>query len=230
MNEVSVIFQSPSGPSRVRVGYWDGSSVSSIAKSAEAALNITQGLLVLAHAESGLPLVSSDAFPRLTTVRATFRGAANNDDRSPLISLQDTITQDLPDDQAFQNQYVKFERVLSHLANERTWLAWIRVSLTLLSTAFIIWQLYSHIPEKHPRIKAALHWLGIGYALVVPLTTICGWIRYERTKTILGLSDGALNGLFGSIGVAVQAALLGAIFVLTVGCYASLGEYYIFDH
>ena len=46
---------------------------------------------------------------------------------------------DLPNDDAFRGQWIKFERVLSHLANERTWLAWLRVALTLLAAAFTLW-------------------------------------------------------------------------------------------
>ena len=236
MKEVSVIFQDAFGiTTTLQVGYWSGSSAASIIKSATAALNLSEGsTLVLTNEDSGQPLFSgsSDTIPQtlLGTLRersASNRVASFGSDRD---LSENPITNDLPDDQAFQEQYVKFERVLSHLANERTWLAWIRVSLTLLTTAFVIWQLYSMISDhKHSHLKKALHWLGIGYALVVPLTTLCGWVRYERTKAILGLSDSALHNYFGSLGVAVQAALLCVIFSLTVGVYGSLGEYYVFN-
>lgn len=127
-----------------------------------------------------------------------------------------------------QGQFVKFERVLSHLANERTWLAWIRAALTLLSSAFTIWKLYGSMSENlHPVIRRSLYWLCLGYVLVVPATTIVGWLRYERTKHILGLSNISIHGFFGSLGVTIQAALLGIVLALTVGCYWSLGDYYL---
>ena len=81
----------------------------------------------------------------------------------------------------------------------------------------------------HPLISDALWWLGIFYALVVPLTTVVGWVRYERTKYILGLSDFAIHDFFGTLGVTVQAVLLGAVFFLTIVSYLALGDYYIFS-
>ena len=137
-------------------------------------------------------------------------------------------TSDLPDDPAFQGQYVKLERVLSHLANERTWLAWLRAALTLLTTAFMIWQLQGSI-ENRPLMKQALRWLGNGFILVIPLTAIVGWIRYERTKHILSLSSVSIHHFFGNLGVNVQAWLLGVVLILTVGIYITLGNYYIFS-
>ena len=127
-----------------------------------------------------------------------------------------------------EGQYVNLERVLSHLANERTWLAWLRAALTLLTTAFMIWQLQGSI-EHRPLIKGALHWLGIGFILVIPLTAVVGWIRYERTKHILSLSSVSIHHFFGNLGVNVQAWLLGVVLTLTVGIYITLGNYYIFS-
>jgi len=75
-------------------------------------------------------------------------------------------------------------------------------------------------------VRSALHWLGIGFVIVVPLTAIIGWVRYERTKYILGLSSVSIHDFFGSLGVTVQAWLLGVVLALTVGCYWSLGDYY----
>ena len=37
---------------------------------------------------------------------------------------------------AFKKQLIKFENIQAHLANERTWLAWVRTSLSALSVAF----------------------------------------------------------------------------------------------
>mmetsp|Transcript_42533 Transcript_42533/g.113571 ORF Transcript_42533/g.113571 Transcript_42533/m.113571 type:complete len:285 (+) Transcript_42533:329-1183(+) len=70
---------------------------------------------------------------------------------SVLNTLQNLPTNDLPEDPAFQGAYIKFERVLSHLANERTWLAWVRASLTLLSNAFTIYSKFGTIATTHTR-------------------------------------------------------------------------------
>jgi len=146
---------------------------------------------------------------------------------APRDLAQDLAVSDLPHDPAFQGQFVKLERVLSHLANERTWLAWLRAGLTLLSTAFTLWQLYDAVSGKiHPVLRKALYGLALGYLVIIPLTVVVGWFRFERTKHILNLSSSLVRDYFGNIGVAVQATLLGAIFLLTVGCYWGLGFYY----
>jgi hypothetical protein len=49
-------------------------------------------------------------------------------------------------------------------------------------------------------------------------------------KLILGLSDINLKDQVGSIGVIVQAVLLGAVLALTAGSYWALGDYYIFGN
>lgn len=40
------------------------------------------------------------------------------------------------DSSEFRGELLKFERVNAHLANERTWLAWIRTALSALTCAF----------------------------------------------------------------------------------------------
>ncbi len=77
-------------------------------------------------------------------------------------------------------------------------------------------------------LKSGLYWLGVGYVVVVPLTTIVGYSRFESTKLILGLSDISIFEHFGTLGISVQACLLGVVLALTVGCYWGLGDVYIF--
>ena len=55
-----------------------------------------------------------------------------------------------------RTHHLQFERVLSHLANERTWLAWVRASLTLLSNAFTIYSKFGTIATTHTRATTPL--------------------------------------------------------------------------
>mmetsp|Transcript_42534 Transcript_42534/g.113590 ORF Transcript_42534/g.113590 Transcript_42534/m.113590 type:complete len:182 (+) Transcript_42534:1072-1617(+) len=127
-----------------------------------------------------------------------------------------------------RTHHLQFERVLSHLANERTWLAWVRASLTLLSNAFTIYTLYKEIDSKdYPSIHRSLRYLGMGYVVIVPITCIVGWLRFERTKYILGLTDASLHDFFGTLGVVIQAWLLGAVLCLTIGVYWNSASYYM---
>ena len=143
------------------VGWYGGSSEASIRKSIGAALGVPAESIILTDGEGNAVPLSNATMPPAATV-SLVDGDAASGARPPLPSesmmkrLHDargstsdfsdligrTMTSDLPDDPAFQGQYVKLERVLSHLANERTWLAWLRAALTLLATAFTIWQLH----------------------------------------------------------------------------------------
>jgi len=210
------------------VGYFSGSSIGSISRSASAAFH--EPALQLSASPSGPALTANDSIP--TAAWASLSAAAYVPDCSPPpMGAHDLAAhEDLPDDPAFQGQYIKFERVLSHLASERTWLAWLRAAMTLLSVSFTLWELYAKLSsDSHPVLKTVVYWLGIGYAVVVPLTIVVGWVRYEKTKTILSLPDASLHQHFGHLGVTIQACLLGAVLVITVVSYWSLGNYYIFN-
>lgn len=218
--------------------WYNGSSLNSIKRAALAALGLPRdsseniNLFQDPQRRSALswdPSLSSTTLKAFSSVTA---GTCDSCDATSMLQdvickMQNIPLHGLPDDPKFQGQYVKFERILSHLANERTWLAWIRAALTMLSSAFTIWKLYDQVNDRiHPMISLALYILGLCYVLVVPMTVLVGWLRFERTKHILGLSKVDIHEHFGSLGVFIQAGLLGCVLLFTVGCYWSLGDYY----
>ena len=88
--------------------------------------------------------------------------------------------------------------------------------------------MFNEIDESnYPGIHKSLRLLGMGYVVVVPITCVVGWLRFERTKYILGLSDASLHDFFGTLGVVVQAWLLGAVLALTIGVYWNSANYYL---
>ena len=84
---------------------------------------------------------------------------------------------------AFRGELLKFERINAHLANERTWLAWIRTSLSTLSCAFAFLSLSSS-----GVFKRVVFGLGCLFCVAVMFVYLTGWSRYRRVKLILGLS------------------------------------------
>lgn len=79
------------------------------------------------------------------------------------------------DDDVYQRDMVKYERVLSHLASERTILAWFRVSFVMLAQGLTLWDAPSRL----------LRMLGLLYFVIVPLTVGVSLDRWSRTKRSL---------------------------------------------
>ena len=146
------------GGSSTTIGFFPGSSISSVSAAASAAFHEPSALL-LRSAPSGPALSDNDCIPSaawasmLPSTKTNSVAAASHPPPNP---MQGGSSSDgLPDDPAFQGQYIKFERVLSHLASERTWLAWLRAAMTLLSVSFTLWELYGELSsDSHPVLKA----------------------------------------------------------------------------
>ena len=56
-----------------------------------------------------------------------------------------------------------------------------------------------------------------------------GWIRYERTKHVLGLTNATLHSFFGTVDENAQAIFIGFVLMVTAGVYWSLGACYLRD-
>ncbi len=91
------------------------------------------------------------------------------------------------------------------LANERTFLAWIRTSLALLAAGVALEALELPI-EEHLRLAAALVLTGIG--VLAPLLAWLGWARAERAvRRRVPLPSPTSFGLL-VVGVVVAGALV----------------------
>ena len=124
-------------------------------------------------------------------------------------------------DERFQRQLIKFERVLSFLASERTYLAWLRAALTLMSEALTIWKLYHSATSAW--LRPWLYWCGFMFMLCVTLTVVVGIVRWRATARIFEMADEDAFAHFGSVGVNLQAALLGMVLVVTAFGYLVVG-------
>lgn len=105
---------------------------------------------------------------------------------------------------SFEQEFVKFENVQAFLANERTWLAWVRTSLSALGVAF-----------------ALRSFLGAGFVVFVFTSFATGYARYSRVRAVL-TSKTHLN----RPGLSHQAHFLGLLSVfLTVVYLASAASF-----
>jgi len=115
---------------------------------------------------------------------------------------------------SFRGELLKFERINAHLANERTWLAWVRTALSTLSCAFAFLSLTSS-----GTYEIFVYLLGSLFCLGVLFVYVTGWLRYTRIKLILGLSFSEMKNRFDRIGITWVARLFGVLFLMTAVTY-----------
>lgn len=120
----------------------------------------------------------------------------------------------MTDATSFRGELLKFERINAHLANERTWLAWVRTALSTLSCAFAFLSLAST-----GTYRLLVYLLGCLFCLGVLLVYTTGWLRYQRIKLVLGLSFSDMKSKFDRIGVTWVARLFGGLFLATCVLY-----------
>ncbi|GMH63356.1 hypothetical protein TrRE_jg9116 [Triparma retinervis] len=111
---------------------------------------------------------------------------------------------------------VKFERINAHLANERTWLAWIRTSVSILGCAFSFLSLADKAEQTVDWMCIAL---GCGFVTLTLVTFATGWERYKKVKALLSLSMDDINENFERLGVGHQCRFLGLLIFLTAILY-----------
>lgn len=117
----------------------------------------------------------------------------------------------------FRKQLIKFENIQAHLANERTWLAWVRTSLSALSVAFSLLTLVEY--SKKAWLSAMLFLLGGGFIISVFTTFVAGWLRYARVRDVLMLAKREVPTHLHRIGISHQARFLCILFVILTIIY-----------
>ena len=113
-----------------------------------------------------------------------------------------------------------------HLANERTFLAWVRTSISLISFGVVIAKLRFLLlgvsAATDPDIKhAGSHstWLGLAFAGCGLLTLLFAAYHYEQARRALERGDyrSAPRPLYIFTGLVFLLGLAGIIYLLTLG-------------
>lgn len=87
---------------------------------------------------------------------------------------------------AFQNQLIKFTRILAHLVNERTFLAWLRTDLALLSLSFKYLKLANKYYLDETNFAALLLFFCGGVMIfAVPITWYSAVKRFQTCRDML---------------------------------------------
>ena len=205
--EVSVRLGNGGGPSTT-VGWYKGSSAASIQQSIATALDIPPGKMVMAREDmkGGHVVALSDAIPSgaKLVVEPWDESVASS------LSKAGRTTQ-------FRGQVLKFERVQAHLANERTWLAWVRTALSALSISFSLLTLADDATSTW--LSVSLFVVGCFMVSNVLFTFITGWLRYVRVKDVLMMDKSEMSENFGRFGLSHHARFLAVLLLAITAMY-----------
>ena len=197
--------QTPTGR-RAEVGWYEGTSDAGIVQLFASALNIDTSAGIVARDPSDGSIVALNQFLP----------------QGMLVEIDDTPNPAAASPPAaFRGQLLKFERIQAHLANERTWLAWVRTALSALSIAF---SLLSLTDDTVKWLEVTLFVIGCLFVVNVLLTFVTGWLRYTRVKDVLMLSKRELTDNFQRLGVSHQARFLSALLVVLTLVYILFGR------
>lgn len=127
----------------------------------------------------------------------------------------------------FRGELLKFERVNAHLANERTWLAWVRTALSVLGVALSLLSLADDLGTVSMDSLALV--LGVTFVLCTLFTYLTGWLRYARVKEVLTWQGDQVKARFNRFGLGYQAKFLGIALILTVPLYIAGGIYVVVE-
>lgn len=105
----------------------------------------------------------------------------------------------------------------AHLANERTWLAWVRTALSVLGVALSLLSLADDMGSLSMDSIALA--LGVAFVLCTLFTYLTGWLRYTRVKEVLTWTGSQVKGTFGRFGLQYFSWFLGIALLCTVPLY-----------
>jgi putative membrane protein len=159
----------------------------------------------------------------MSVTKSLLHGPTDHDLREPFIGQREreeghptsSSPADPPLGLSIEDRLTKFERMSSHLANERTFLAWVRTTMSVAGLAVT----YSSLSPHH---NPAIFWSGSSFAWAVGLAVFCvGVSRYHTVKEVLNLPKHEITNRFGRRGIMLVVLLLGAFLALMTAIYLS---------
>lgn len=159
------------------VGWYKGATDASIRETIKDSFQIPVDSNIVLKDTDGTIVAITQTLPDGLVLNVEERASNNS------ISVYDPKNNTTTSTLSFRGELLKFERINSHLANERTWLAWVRTALSTLSCAFAFLTL-----SNSGYLEVFVYVLGTLFCVSVLVVFTTGWLRYTRVKEILGLS------------------------------------------
>ena len=195
----------------IRIAWYPGTSDAALRDTIREALRIPPDSLLVLTDDHGAVYAINQHLPDLLYLHAELRTLQNE----PLIDdMKGSPYGNANSATSFRGELLKFERISAHLANERTWLAWVRTALSTLSCSFAFLSL-----SNTGYFEILLYILGSLFCLSVLFVYATGWLRYTRVKLILGLSFKEMKNRFDRIGIHWVSRIFGVLFIATSVLY-----------
>jgi len=143
----------------------------------------------------------------------------------PLVEVEDgnLITKE----ENFRLRLIKLERINAHCANERTFLAFVRVVVSMLSIYFnIYWSDTSNL-KLSQAWKFSEKLIGTVFGFLLPLIIVGAYVRYNTFKNFLEMTYSGMIPFIGTAGLYQTIALITASMVIAVFSLAFIGKEYI---
>ncbi len=123
---------------------------------------------------------------------------------------------------SFQMQMLKFTRILAHLVNERTVLAWFRMNLAFVSLSLKYLDKGYTYHSSAPVAALLLFCCGGLFVLLLPLSLQSGYRRYHQCKQYLDFNVAQLGSFLHQLGFDFDNVTLGiVVFASFAGIIAS---------
>lgn len=156
-------------------------------------------------------------------VKAPTTNFSQNSSESEHDEFGESTRDRAPNSAATRATLLKFERINAHLANERTWLSWVRTTLATMTCGFSFLSLTSY----NDTWGTAVFVLGSLFIGCAAITYITGRLRFQRLKRILSLEYSMLVPRFKRFGMAHHAVFFALLVLATsVAYWAGVIEVY----
>ncbi|MGB3290778.1 MAG: DUF202 domain-containing protein [Burkholderiaceae bacterium] len=97
------------------------------------------------------------------------------------------------------------------LANERTFLAWVRTALAILAAGVVLNQYAGSVPERH-----GLVWLAAGLILIASTISAAAFFRWRKNQLAMRLSEPLAHGpLVAVLAICMGVIAIAALFLLS---------------
>lgn len=126
--------------------------------------------------------------------------------------------------QSYQNQLTKFNRILAHLVNERTVLAWLRTNLAFITLSFKYMKLANAFEDMRDTTASIMLLVCGGiFMVLLPVSWWSGYHRYAKCKELLDYDITRISAYLHKMGFDLDTSvffLLVSLSFITI-CYSS---------
>ena len=124
--------------------------------------------------------------------------------------------------------------VRDHLANERTFLAWIRTSLGLIGLGFVLARMGLFLRQlaaaslihegNRLRFQAGHEFLVSGVVFLLAGTAVCGWSGWRYRSNRRAIDSDAYEPSHAAVGVLITLVVVGGLVIATMVIWRTFGS------